>query len=223
MAALDNPERKILRLVATAENAGTFESRTTQVLAREDLDRLLPAGALHQGLALLAHKLPERHIEDVIAQAEIRQTATVIVLDQVSDPHNVGAVLRSAAAFGALAVIVPERHSPELSGTVAKAASGAVEHVPLIAVVNLARCLEQLKRTGFWVAGLAGDADKTLASLRLSGKVALVLGSEGEGLRRLTRESCDLIARLPTSGPVASLNVSNAAAIALYELVRDQP
>jgi 23S rRNA (guanosine2251-2'-O)-methyltransferase len=222
LAALANPERKLLRLVATAEEAATLTDSPVppQIVAREELARLLPAGAVHQGLALLAKTLRPAALEDVIERAEGHTQAAIVVLDQVSDPHNVGAILRSAAAFGALALVVPERNAPEISGTLAKSASGAVEHVPIVRVVNLTRALEQLKKAGFWTVGLDGGAERTLAEHRLDGKVALVLGSEGDGLRRLTREACDLMARLPTAGPIASLNVSNAAAIALYELAR---
>lgn len=144
-----------------------------------------------------------------------------MVLDQVTDPHNVGAVLRSAAAFGALAVVVPDRHAPDETGTLAKSASGALERMPLVRVSNLVRALEQLKDGGFWIAGLAAEGTTTLAQAKLSGKTALVLGSEGEGLRRLTREHCDYLVRLPMTDAVESLNVSNAAAVALYELIRD--
>jgi 23S rRNA (guanosine2251-2'-O)-methyltransferase len=224
--ALGNPARQILRIVATTETAtaltesGNLAGETPQILAKEELSKLLPPSAVHQGLALLTRPLKHVAIEDIVDRAAGLDRAAVIVLDQVTDPHNIGAVLRSAAAFGALAVIVPDRNAPEISGTLAKSASGAVEHVPLVRVVNLTRTLGQLKAAGFWCIGLDGTAEESLAAQVSGGKTCLVLGSEGDGLRRLTREACDLMARLPTSGPVASLNVSNAAAIALYELVR---
>ncbi len=226
-AALQNPARKFVRLVATEEAAGELAGMLggpspvePQIMKRESIAKLLPPGAVHQGVALLAKTLKPWQLEDVIAHLGEAERAIVVVLDQVTDPHNIGAILRSAAAFGAICVVLPDRNAPEISGTLAKSASGAVEHVPLVRVVNLNRTLELLKKAGFWSVGLAGEAEQTLASHKLGGRVALVLGSEGDGLRRLTREACDLMARLPTQGPVASLNVSNAAAIALYELVR---
>jgi 23S rRNA (guanosine2251-2'-O)-methyltransferase len=226
-AALKNPNRKFVRLVATedaaAELAGLLGEASPvepQIMNRDSIAKLLPPGAVHQGVALLAKTLKPWQLEDVIAHLGEAERAVVVVLDQVTDPHNIGAILRSAAAFGAIAVVLPDRNAPEISGTLAKSASGAVEHVPLVRVVNLNRTLELLKKAGFWSVGLAGEAEQTLASHNLGGRVCLVLGSEGDGLRRLTREACDLMARLPTQGPVASLNVSNAAAIALYELVR---
>ena len=226
-AALKNPNRKFVRLVATEEAAaelagllGEASPVEPQIMNRDSIAKLLPPGAVHQGVALLAKTLKPWQLEDVIAHLGEAPRAVVVVLDQVTDPHNIGAILRSAAAFGAIAVVLPDRNAPEISGTLAKSASGAVEHVPLVRVVNLNRTLELLKKAGFWSVGLAGEAEQTLASHNLGGRVCLVLGSEGDGLRRLTREACDLMARLPTQGPVASLNVSNAAAIALYELVR---
>ncbi|MEI9982777.1 MAG: 23S rRNA (guanosine(2251)-2'-O)-methyltransferase RlmB [Aliidongia sp.] len=225
LAALANPDRKLLRLVATEENAEELralaQGPVLQVLSKDELQRLLPPSAVHQGMALVAKPLKPLAVEDVLERLGERSDGIVVALDQVTDPHNIGAVLRSAAAFGAAALIVPDRNAPDISGTLAKSASGAVEHVPLVRVVNLNRALEQLKKAGFWTVGLDGGAERTLASHNLSGRVCLVLGSEGDGLRRLTREACDLMARLPTGGPVASLNVSNAAAIALYELVRN--
>ena len=222
-AALANPARRVLRLVATAEAARTLPAGAAapELLARPEIDRLLPPGAVHQGLALLVEPLDGWAVEDVARAAALRDQAVVLVLDQVTDPHNVGAILRSAAAFGALAVLVPDRHAPEETGALAKAASGALERMPLVRVTNVVRALDLLKEAGFWTAGLAADAPRTLAAAALTGRVALVLGAEGEGLRRLTREHCDHLVRLPMKGEMESLNVSNAAAIALYELARD--
>lgn len=221
-AALANSERKVRRLVATAEAARALPPAKTQpeIAARADIDRLLAPGAVHQGIALLVEPLPQTTVEDVIRVADGRDNAIILVLDQVTDPHNVGAILRSAAAFGALAVVAPDRHAPDETGTLAKSASGALERLPLVRVINVARALEDLKKAGFWVAGLAADAPKTLAGAGLSGRVVLVLGAEGEGMRRLTREHCDHLVRLPMCGDMESLNVSNAAAVALYELRR---
>ncbi|MBR9973920.1 23S rRNA (guanosine(2251)-2'-O)-methyltransferase RlmB [Magnetospirillum sulfuroxidans] len=233
VAALANKNRKIRRIVLTAEALRTHapalaHARSKRPLPgeettdRAELDRLLPPGAVHQGIAVLAEHLDGLGIEDVGRMAKGREHAVVMVLDQVTDPHNVGAILRSAAAFGALAVVVPDRHSPEETGALAKSASGALEVMPLVRVTNMVRALEQLQEAGFWTAGLAGEATNTIAAAKLSGKIALVMGAEGEGLRRLTREHCDHLVKLPMTGLVESLNVSNAAAIALYELVREQ-
>jgi 23S rRNA (guanosine2251-2'-O)-methyltransferase len=222
-AALANPERKILRLAQSgAGEVPVVEGHEWEQVPRDVLESWLPPGAVHQGMAAKVHPLPDRGIEDVIAEAEGAEHAHVMILDQVTDPQNVGAILRSAAAFGALAVVLTERHAAPESGALAKAASGALEHVPLIRVANLARALELLKKGGFWIAGLAAEGPQTLVEAKLTGKVGLALGAEGPGLRRLTREHCDLLVRLPTSGPIDHLNVSNAAAVALYELVRVQ-
>ena len=222
-AALANPERKILRLAqAGAGEVPVVEGHDWEQVPRDVLESWLPLGAVHQGLAVKVHPLPDHGIEDVIAEAEGQEHAQVMILDQVTDPQNVGAILRSAAAFGALAVILTERHAAPESGALAKAASGALEHVPLIRVANLARTLELLKKGGFWIAGLAAEGSQTLADAKLTGKVGLALGAEGPGLRRLTREHCDLLVRLPTGGAIDHLNVSNAAAVALYELVRNR-
>lgn len=231
LAALANPARRVHRLLATADAAQAqadtlaAAARTRALPRPETADRaaiaaLLPPGAVHQGLAALCEPLPPADLGDVIAAAEGRDTAVIIVLDQVTDPHNLGAVMRSAAAFGALGVVATDRHAPGETGTLAKAASGALERMPLARVVNLARALQEMKEAGFWIAGLAADAPATLAAAKLGGRAALVLGAEGEGLRRLTREQCDLLVSLPQTDAVESLNVSNAAAVALYELVR---
>lgn len=230
-AALANPRRHCRRLLLTEEaerqlapllSSAAHMPAQPEPVSRGDLDAILPPGAVHQGAAVQVDPLPATGIEDVTRSTADRDTAVVLVLDQVTDPHNVGAILRSAAAFGAAAVIVPDRHAPDETGALAKAASGALERIPLVRVVNVVRALDDLKGAGFWVAGLAADGPQALAAAGLSGKVVLVLGSEGEGLRRLTREHCDLMVRLPIADAVESLNVSNAAAVALYELARNR-
>jgi 23S rRNA (guanosine2251-2'-O)-methyltransferase len=227
LAAIDNPDRRIRRLVQSdpsGERAARGGSERTlppwETLRRDELDRLAGREAVHQGVAAQVDLLPEIEVEDLIARVGDRADCILVVLDQVTDPHNVGAILRSAAAFGAIGVMLTERHAAPETGTLAKAASGALEIVPVIRVANLARGMEALKAAGFWCAGLAAEGQKTLAEARLSGRVALCLGAEGAGLRRLTRAHCDLLVKLPTSGPIDHLNVSNAAAVALYELVR---
>ena len=229
LEALANPARRRHRLLATAEAAQKLSKKTgaakplaPDIRSREDIAALLPPGAVHQGLALLADPLPQPSFPGLLAEVSrtpVNCRTVVVVLDQVTDPQNVGAVLRSAAAFGASALVTTRRHAPPETGALAKAASGALEHVPYIQVTNLSRALDGFKAEGFWSLGLAGEAGKTLAEADPGGPLALVLGAEGEGLRRLTREACDLLARLPTRGPIADLNVSNAAAVALYALL----
>ncbi|WP_194260326.1 23S rRNA (guanosine(2251)-2'-O)-methyltransferase RlmB [Gluconobacter vitians] len=216
-AALANPERVIHDFLATREAAASFEnaSRKPQIVDRERLDRLCERDAVHQGVCLRVEPLETLAIPDIV-----ERTGPVLVLDQVTDPRNIGAILRSAAAFGAAALLVQDRNAPQESGAMAKAASGALDVVPILREVNLSRALQALQAENFWVVGL--DAGGT----RLDGKsfagrrVALVLGAEGAGLRRLTRETCDEIASVYMPGDMESLNVSNAAAVALYELVR---
>ncbi|HEX7969008.1 MAG TPA: 23S rRNA (guanosine(2251)-2'-O)-methyltransferase RlmB, partial [Stellaceae bacterium] len=201
--------------------AARLPAGAPEVLDRRGFDALLPQGAVHQGMALAAEPLPARDIDDVLdALSDLPEPHVIVLLDQVTDPHNVGAILRSAAAFAARAVVMPEHGAPPVTGALAKAASGALEAVPLLRVTNLARALDRLKEAGVWCLGLEEGAEKTLTETDPGSRVALVLGAEGSGLRRLTRERCDLLARLPTLGAPASLNVSNAAAIALYELTR---
>ncbi|WP_376958350.1 23S rRNA (guanosine(2251)-2'-O)-methyltransferase RlmB [Azospirillum sp. A26] len=231
-AALTNPERRIHRLMVTDSGRAALEPAIAAARAqglqrpeaspadRMELDRMLPPGAVHQGVVVDASPLPDLGIEDLCNELAGETSAVIVALDQVTDPHNVGAILRSAAAFGARAVVVTERHAPETTGVLAKSASGALEAVPLIRVTNLARALTDLQQNGFWSVGLAESGPSTLAKLNLTGKTVLVMGAEGSGLRRLTMERCDAIARLPTGGPVGSLNVSNAAAVALYEVAR---
>jgi 23S rRNA (guanosine2251-2'-O)-methyltransferase len=220
-AALANPLRKLHRAVLT-EHAAAAVGRPLlakirhELVTSESVARLMPAGAVHQGAALLCEPLPNRDLDDVLA-ATVDGTRMVLVLDQISDPHNVGAILRSAAAFGASAVVVQDRHAPPESGTLAKAASGALDIVPYVHVVNIARALEQLGKIGFWRIALTGDGEQSLAEAVPNRDTAIVLGSEGSGIRRLVRERCDAAAFIPVEPQMESLNVSNAAAVALYE------
>ncbi|HXJ01938.1 MAG TPA: RNA methyltransferase [Micropepsaceae bacterium] len=184
----------------------------------DNISRLLPPGAVHQGVALLCEPLPQLDLEEALSHAT--GPRLVVVLDQVTDPHNEGAILRSAAAFGVAAVIVQDRHAPPESGALAKAASGALDLVPRISVVNIARALEELGRRGFYRIALAADGDASLRDTAPAGDIAIALGAEGTGLRRLVRERCDASAFIPMGGAMESLNVSNAAAIAFYELRR---
>ena len=216
-AALHNPERMVLRAWTTREAAGFMQfPKDVQVTLAEapDLGRLVPNDAPHQGVVVEVEPLEESWLDDVLGDAPER--AVLLVLDQVTDPHNVGAILRSASAFGAVGIVTQDRHSPPESGALAKAASGALERVPWVRVVNLARALEQIGEAGFWRIGLAGEADADLKDALGSQRVALVLGAEGPGLRQNTREHCDALAKLPISDSMESLNVSNAAAVALY-------
>ena len=222
LAVLAGHEQEARALVAAATAVRHGEGEPTRVLDRGDFAALLPEGAVHQGLALAVEPLAEPDLEDVLCRAATHLGRSILVLlDQVSDPHNVGAVLRSASAFGALAVVLAIHGAPPVAGALAKAASGALESVPLVRVVNLARALDRLKDASFWICGLDETAPQTLAALNLGDRVALVLGSEGGGMRRLVRERCDHLARLPTRTEQPTINVSNAAAVALYELMRD--
>jgi len=219
-AALDNPERKILRAWTTREAAGSmqFPSDVAVTLAEAaDLGRLVPHDAPHQGVVIEVEPLDDVWLDGLLGEAAER--AVLLVLDQVTDPHNVGAILRSAAAFGAVGIVTQDRHSPPESGVIAKSASGALERVPWARVVNLARALEEIGEAGFWRIGLAGDAETELKEALGPPRVALVLGAEGPGMRLNTREHCDALARLPISDAIESLNVSNAAAVALYAAV----
>jgi len=216
-AALDNPGRKLLKAWATREAAGfmQFPADVAVTLADvADLGRLVPKDAPHQGVVIEVEPLEEVWLDELMTRADER--AVLLALDQVTDPHNVGAILRSAAAFGAIGIVTQDRHSPPESGALAKAASGALERVPWARVVNLARALEEIGEAGFWRIGLAGDAATELKDALGPQRVALVLGAEGPGLRPNTREHCDVLARLPISDAIESLNVSNAAAVALY-------
>ena len=219
-AALANPERGVKRIWATREAAAHFDFDPAIPLSFADvadLGRLVPGDAPHQGIVIEIEKLPDLWLGDLLDGAE--EGKPLLVLDQVTDPHNVGAILRSAAAFDAVGIVTQDRHSPPETGALAKAASGALETVPWVRVVNLARALDEIAEAGFWRIGLTGDAGQSLAEALGPPKVALVLGAEGEGMRHNTQAHCDALARLPISDRIESLNVSNAAAIALYAAV----
>jgi len=216
-AALDNPERKVIRAWSTQDAAKlmNFPAEVPVTYADvADLGRLVPNDAPHQGVVIEVAPLEDMWLADLLSEAP--EKAVLLVLDQVTDPHNVGAIMRSAAAFGAIGIVTQDRHSPIEGGVLAKAASGALERVPWARVVNLSRALEEIAEAGFWRIGLAGDARSDLKETLGPQRVALVLGAEGPGMRQNVRDHCDAIARLPISAAVESLNVSNAAAIALY-------
>jgi 23S rRNA (guanosine2251-2'-O)-methyltransferase len=215
-AALANPDRPIVRLLAT-ENAAqrlsavlTNRKVTPTPANPKELDRLLGSDTVHQGVVLETEPLQPAGLDD------LRADGVVLVLDQVTDPQNVGAVMRSAAAFGASGVVLTERHSPPLSGALAKAASGALDTIPIVLVKNLAQTLAELGERGYLRVGLGEEGGEALESTELTKPLALVLGAEGKGLRHLTREHCDRVCRITTQGALASLNVSNAAAVALH-------
>jgi 23S rRNA (guanosine2251-2'-O)-methyltransferase len=217
-AALKNPERHHTKLWATREGIASLDGELPADFPVEyadvaDLARLVARDAPHQGLVLECAPLADLHLDDVLDGDAARP---LVVLDQVTDPHNLGAILRSAAAFGAAALVTQDRHAPPESGTVAKAASGGLEVVPWVRVVNLSRALEEIAEAGYWRIGLDGEAKATLGEALTSGPLALVLGAEGEGIRQNVAAHCDALARLPIGNAMESLNVSNAAAIALY-------
>lgn len=227
-AALANQERRVLRLLATTEALERLRGEPSvppgvlnraQAVGRREIDNVVGEHAVHQGVAMLTRAV-DHHLEDVLELARERPSCCVVLLDQVSDPHNVGAILRSAAAFEAAAVITLDRRAAAETGAMAKSASGALDRIAFVQTTNLARAIEVLKKNEFWVVGLEADGARKLADVDLKGRVALVLGTEGEGLRRLVRESCDEVARLPINAVSESLNVSNAAAVALYERSR---
>ncbi len=219
-AALKNPERQHRKLWATREGIASLDGELPADFPVEfaqgaDLARLVARDAPHQGLVLDCEPLPDIFLDEVLDGDPARP---LLILDQVTDPHNVGAILRSAAAFNACAIVTQDRHAPPESGTLAKSASGALEIVPWVRVVNLSRALDEVAEAGYWRIGLDGGGKDTLGAVIPTGPVALVLGAEGEGIRHNVAQHCDALARLPISAAMESLNVSNAAAIALYAI-----
>jgi 23S rRNA (guanosine2251-2'-O)-methyltransferase len=214
--ALQNPQRRFRKLILTENAARRLAEEnvptriTPEIVRPNEIDRMLTPDAVHQGLLAEADPLPSPDIETLTLEG------MVLVLDQITDPHNVGAILRSAAAFAVKAIVTTARHSPEATGVLAKAASGALELVPLVTVQNLSRALTGLNERGFMTVGLDSEGNENLSAIAVRQPLALVLGAEGKGLRQLTRETCSVVARLDMPGEIKSLNVSNAAVLALY-------
>lgn len=227
LAALANPERRISKLLCTEDTVAEVKTLAAErgisptIVDRKELDRILPRDSVHQGFALNCAPLPDYSIEEVCTMAEAQDKCHVLVLDQVTDPQNIGAIIRSCVAFNTLALIMQDKNSPAETGAMAKASAGTIEYLPICRVTNLARAVRYLKEAGFWTVGMDGYAQTTLDKLNKSGKTAIIMGSEGKGMRRLVEESCDAAVRLPTSDKVESLNVSTAAAIVLYEMNKE--
>ncbi len=224
-AALSNPKREISKLLCTKENLDEIRRLskiTPQIVERKEIDKLFPNDAVHQGFALFCKPLPNYALEDIVALSQNKDKCHVLILDQVSDPQNIGAIIRSAVAFNTLALIIQDKNSPYESGSMAKAAAGMIEHLPIVRVTNLSRAIEQLQKAGFWTIGFDGYAKDSIDKINRSGKIAIVMGSEGKGMRRLVEENCDMAVRLPMSPLTESLNVAVAASIALYEINKEE-
>lgn len=227
-AALCNPSRKVKRLLATPEAARRLEAKGSAPNAlsilepadRTAIELIVGEDAVHQGVAVHVAPLPDLQIEDILARIEEQTQVLLIALDHVTDPHNIGAIMRSAAAFGAAALIVTKHNAPEETGALAKSASGALEHVDLVRATNLSRAIETCKQAGFWTVGLDATGATDINDLELPDRCVLVLGAEGEGVRPGVQKVCDFMARLPMSGTMESLNVSNAGAIVMFEWQR---
>lgn len=227
LAAVANPRRQIGKILVTPDNAEELRAACAQagrapgivtVTERREIERVLPAEAVHQGFAAYCRELEEYDLDEICRMTENLENCHVLVLDQVTDPQNVGAIIRSCVAFNTLALIMQDKNSPAETGAMAKASAGMIEHLPIVRVTNLTRALERLKDAGFWTIGMDGYAETTVDKLKKGGKNAVVMGSEGKGMRRLVEESCDVTVKLPMNEKVESLNVSTAAAIVLYEI-----
>lgn len=224
-----NEERRIDYLYCTANALEGFQAAINSardkglerpeptIVDKSQLEKALPQGAVHQGLALSCSPLAEIGLDDILIREREKEQSLLVMLDQVTDPHNVGAILRSACAFGAAGMIMQKKHAPELTGVLAKSACGAIEHVPVAYETNLNRSIEALQEAGYFVYGLDERGEDITRQKNLGGKSVVVLGAEGPGLRRMVKEHCDVLLRLPMHGPMPSINVSNAAAVALYE------
>jgi len=218
ISALKNPNRKKIKLLCTKEVAHELKQYSPQIVERKEIDKLLPPDSVHQGFALICTPLPPVDLEYIISQSENTDNCHILILDQVTDPQNIGAIIRSALAFNTLALIVQDKNSPQETRSMAKSSAGLIEYLPIVRVTNLSRTIERLKEAGFWTIGMDGYAQTTVAELKKGGKNAIIMGSEGKGMRRLVEENCDITVRLPMNEKAESLNVSTAAAIMLYEI-----
>ncbi|MBE2192078.1 MAG: 23S rRNA (guanosine(2251)-2'-O)-methyltransferase RlmB [Alphaproteobacteria bacterium] len=228
LAALLNPTRTIHHIYATEQSefevvdmveaamATGLKLPAVTLLDKDAFDRALPKGTVHQGIGIDCDPLADVYLPDIINRAAQKDKSVVVMLDQVTDPHNLGAVIRSACAFGADAIIVQSRYAPPLNGLVAKVASGAMEHISVVYETNLARTIEAMQESGYFALALDERGEKTIGQAQKYNKTLLVLGAEGPGLRPLVRDKCDVLVQLPTFGALSSLNVSNAAAVSLY-------
>lgn len=229
MAAIANPERGVSKILCTKDIFDELKEHCQKhninlallnTVDRREIDRVVPREAVHQGFAVYCSELPEYSLEDICILSDQTEDSHVLVLDQVTDPQNIGAIIRSCVAFNTLALIMQDKNSPNETGAMTKASAGTIEHLPICRVTNLSRAIHQLKDAGFWTVGMDGYATTTIDKMNKKGKIAIIMGSEGKGMRRLVEESCDTTVKLPTSDKVESLNVSTAAAIALYEVTR---
>lgn len=225
LAALQNPRRQISKILCTKENAEEIRrvcNSAFQIVERKDIDKLLPHDAVHQGFAVFCNRLPDISLDEIIDLADTKSKCHILILDQVTDPQNIGTIIRSAVAFDTLALILQDKNSPLESAAMDKASVGMIEHLPICRVTNLARAIDQLKKAGFWIVGMDGYAQTTLDKLNPAEKIAVVMGSEGKGMRRLVEENCDISVSLPMSPLAESLNVATAASIVLYEINKQQ-
>lgn len=220
--ALKNPKRKIIKVLISPENEALFKKEFPSVMYqradKKEIEKLIGVNAVHQGFVLITKPLETISLEDVIDQTAEESRCVVLILDQVTDPQNIGAIMRSAAAFGVKAIIVQDKNAPIEGGAMAKASAGTIEFMPVVRATNLSRAIESLKKAGFWIVGMDGYATQTLQDIDKNAKLAVVMGNEGAGMRRLIQEACDMTVRLDMNPKVESLNVSVAAAIMLYEL-----
>ncbi|MFV0625724.1 MAG: 23S rRNA (guanosine(2251)-2'-O)-methyltransferase RlmB [Alphaproteobacteria bacterium] len=226
-SALENPNRRFNKILCTKENFAETKDIAVKnninpviisVVDRKDIEKVAGSESVHQGILAYCKELENYLIDDILTLAEDKERCHILILDQVTDPQNIGAIIRSCVAFDTLALVVQDKNSPRETGAMVRASAGTIDLLPICRVTNLSRAIEQLKEAGFWIVGMDGGAKQMIDELAKGGKTAIVMGSEGKGMRRLVEENCDITVKLPISRNVESLNVSTAAAIALYEM-----